>query len=174
MELAAIRKALHVERNVDKADGPPCSVSVRTGEPGCGYAHIGFHCFPRALCHLVRRLAGYGGADVERLLLDAKKPVLDLVDIRDHAALIRVRRAGNVCQELSEQPARARFRRRERPPFIRQFREHLARQILSLHSTGSPPSPCSPVRRQPARPHRASLPRLRRAPAPALSSGAWG
>ena len=83
MELAAIRKALHVERNVDKADGPPCFVSVRTGEPGCGYAHIGFHCFSRALCHLMRRLAGYGGADVKRFLLDTKKPVLALVEAEE-------------------------------------------------------------------------------------------
>ena len=174
MELAAIRKALHVERNVDKANGPPRAVSVRSGQTGSGYADVGFHHFPRALCHLMRRLAGYGGADVKRFLLDTKKPVLDLAHIRDHATLIHVRRAGNVRQELPEKPARARFRRRERPPFIRQFREHLARQILSLHSTGSPPSPCSLVRLLPARPHRASLPRLRRAPAPALSSGAWG
>ena len=91
----------------------------------------------RAAGHLMRGLARDGGADIQRLLLHAEQRVLDFIRIADDAALVDLRRAGHVGQQLADQPAGARLRRRQRQSLLPQVRKRLLSAAVHLHSTGS-------------------------------------
>ena len=101
---------------MDEADRLRRRPAVRPGDSGDADRDLGARGAERALRHRHRRLTADRAVARERLGRNAEQFLLGRVGIDDEAALEHVRRAGNLRQKPGDEPAGARFRRRDHEP----------------------------------------------------------